>query len=287
MKKKSLKEKCLLSGIAIGFLVMLGLELFRGRLTETFIWGSWFYDVLVRGTGGIVCLLLMAYCSLSGFLTYQKGWFRSLFPVLPCFLIAINNFPFLSCILGDARIGAGARPILLYAAVCLSVGFFEEAAFRGCVFTLFFIRRKRNVLNLFLSILLSSAVFGIVHLVNLFAGASVGSVLLQVSYSFLIGGLCSIILVKTRNLWHCILFHACYNFAGGLIPECGSGTIWTAPTVILTVVVSVIVAVYVIWMLFHIRKEEIDAFFLTAQIKEKENENPNDKNKTEEGKTTC
>ena len=81
--------------------------------------------------------------------------------------------------------------------------------------------------------------------------------MLQIGYSFLIGGMCSVVLLKTGNIWYCVILHAVYNFAGGVVPNCGSGIIWDTPTVILTAVVAVAVAAYVIALLFRIKPCEI------------------------------
>jgi membrane protease YdiL (CAAX protease family) len=127
------------------------------------------------------------------------------------------------------------------------------------VFTAVLGRKGNRAVDVFWSIVISSAVFALVHLLNLFAGAGIGSVILQVGYSFLIGGMCSVVLVKTKNIWYCVILHAVYNFAGGVVPECGGGEIWDTPTIILTAVVAVLVAVYVIFMLVKIKPCEVDA----------------------------
>jgi len=110
-----------------------------------------------------------------------------------------------------------------------------------------------------------------VHLVNIFSGASPAAVILQVGYSFLIGGMCSVILIKTSNIWYCVILHAVYNFAGGVVPECGGGAIWTMPTVILTAVVAVIVAVYVVYQLIRITPDEIERFLNEKKAEEQNN----------------
>ena len=116
---------------------------------------------------------------------------------------------------------------------------------------------KKNRVGVFLAIVISSVIFGLVHLVNLFSGGSAMGVILQTGYSFLIGGMCAVILVKTKNIWYCVLLHGVYNFAGGVVPECGGGDIWNTPTVILTTAIALAVAAYVIVQIFRIRPEEI------------------------------
>ena len=220
------------------------------------------YEIGIRLFGAIVCIALMWRFSYMHLLVPKKLSIKRLLISLPFFAIAINNFPFLSVLMGDASLaGATAGGYANYAFLCFSVGLFEELAFRGCIFPLALEQTKKIASapwRVLVASVISSAVFGLVHLTNLFAGGSVGAVLLQVGYSFLIGGMCSIMLIKTQNVWYCVLFHAIYNFAGGVVPELGSGTLWTVPTVVLTAVVAVAVAVYTFVVLFRISAQEIE-----------------------------
>jgi membrane protease YdiL (CAAX protease family) len=220
------------------------------------------YEIGIRLFGAVVCIALMWRFSYTHLLVPEKLNALRLLVILPFFLIAVNNFPFLSVLMGDASLAsATADGYVKYALLCLAVGLFEELAFRGCVFVYALEQTKRissAPLRVLAASVISSAVFGLVHLTNLFAGASIGAVLLQVCYSFLIGGMCSIMLLKTQNVWYCVLCHAIYNFAGGVVPELGSGTLWTVPTVVLTAVVGVAVAVYAFVVLFRISADEVE-----------------------------
>ena len=74
--------------------------------------------------------------------------------------------------------------------------------------------------------------------------------ILQIGYSFLIGAMCSVVLLKTRNIWLCVLLHAVYDFSGTLVPTLGAGTWWDTPTVIFTVILAVATTVYLVWQFF-------------------------------------
>ena len=137
----------------------------------------------------------------------------------------------------------------------MCVGFFEESAFRGVVFLGLLRRDPHNRLWAFASIAISSAVFGLVHLINIFESSPV-AVLMQIGYSALIGAMCAVILMKTANLWLCVVIHGLFNFAGAVIPRCGVGEIWDGFTVILTVIVSLAVLAY---MIFLFVKDEMSA----------------------------
>ncbi len=236
---------------------LLAVELFRKKIFVSEVYGDMQYTVATRLLGGLACMLFIILLSPSKMLQPRTD-LKKLLVFLPCMAVAVNNFPFITFFTGRAYIDAEPMKIILYAAVCLCVGFFEEMAFRGCIFSAVLGRFGKRRFGVFISIVIASAVFGLVHLVNVFAGASVGATVLQIGYSFLIGGMCSVILIKTSNIWYCVLLHAVYNFAGGVVPECGGGVIWDMPTVVWTAVVGTAVAVYVVWLMVKIKPSEID-----------------------------
>ena len=48
------------------------------------------------------------------------------------------------------------------------------------------------------------------------------------------------------------------NVGGMLVEYLGGGTLWDAPTVVLTVIVSVAVVAYFLVLLFRMKKDEIE-----------------------------
>ena len=233
------------------------------------------YLMLSRFAGGGACIAFMIEFSFT----------RVFFPLgnkkipfwlftIPAFFIAVNNFPFVSFFAGDCSLNTDLNSILFFELLCVSVGFFEEMAFRGCVFMLVLKSRTKSKGKIFLAIFLSSVVFGLVHFINVFFGASPLSVLLQIGYSALIGALCSVVLLLTRNIWLCVILHASYNFCGGLIERFGVGTQWTVEEMIFTAIVAVVVAMYFIVLFLKMPIRLADELFenvaeLDAQESEK------------------
>jgi membrane protease YdiL (CAAX protease family) len=121
--------------------------------------------------------------------------------------------------------------------------------------------RHKTRKDVFWSIVYSSLIFGGIHIVNLFAGSSIVPVIQQLGYSFLIGAMCAVALIITRNIWMSVMLHATFNFAGGLIPTLGSGNIWDTATIIITAVLAVIVTVYMVMLFLRIDLSHIDEFF--------------------------
>jgi len=179
--------------------------------------------------------------------------------VLPALLIAVNNFPILALALGNATVEKWNLfvPLLLD---CLLIGVFEEFAFRGTLFLLLLQKHRKTRAQVIRVTVLSAAVFGLVHFANLLEGAGIIPTLLQVGYSFLIGGMCSIVLLRTGNLFYCVLIHGVYDFGGRLL-QLGSGNQWDPITVTLTVVISVLVSAWMLWMLSRTTVSDADQFF--------------------------
>ena len=261
------KKRVLMVLAAALFACLLAVEIFNKAIFSGIENGDLVYSVISRFVGGAACMIFI-YVFVTPTLLSPKTNIKRFLIFLPCMAVAINNFPFISYFTGKAYIASDARHVMLFALTCLGVGFFEEMAFRGCIFTVLLQRRKKRRIDVFFAIVLSSVVFGAVHLVNVFAGASIGSVILQVGYSFLIGGMCSVVLVWTSNIWYCVILHAVYNFAGGVVPECGGGEIWPVSTVILTTVIAVAVAAYVIYLLVKTEPAQIDRLLDNKQVEE-------------------
>ena len=137
-------------------------------------------------------------------------------------------------------------------------------AFRGVVFLTILEKRRRGARDIVIAILLSAAVFGAVHALNLFYMPPI-AVIQQIGYSFLIGAMCSVVLMKTSNIWLCVVLHALFNFCGALVPDCGSGTLWEPITITVTVIIAVLTTVYMVVAFLRLRSEELEPIYHTQQ----------------------
>ena len=165
-------------------------------------------------------------------------------------LVAVNNLPFAPFITGDMAFNehiGGLFPYILY---CLSIGILEETIFRATLLPLFVRKFGQDKKGLTLAVVVSSAVFGAMHLLNLLGGFS-PSVFLQVGDSFLIGCVCSITLLASGSVYVPILIHALFD-VGGFLLESGFvvGELWTTGNVIYTLVSSIILAIIIVIRFF-------------------------------------
>ena len=232
--------------------LLLWFEIGKPVLTDDEILQPVMTMTLTRLAGAAVFLCILLWRGYRVMNPFRRPFFRSLAISLPAWAVVINNAPLLSLRWGNAYL-THTQPhyLLWFGAECLAIGLFEEFAFRGVILLSFAETRRSTRFDLFKCILLTSAVFGAVHLANLFAGAGIGAVIRQIGYSFLIGAMCSVVLYRTANLWLCVLLHAVYDFAGDLIPTLGGGTWWDTPTVVFTVILAVAVTVFYVTVLWR------------------------------------
>lgn len=208
---------------------------------------------ITRALAGIAFLAILLQLGFKVLNPINKPFWSSVLFCLPPLALCINNMPIIPLLSDKAILDAPLWRFILLAFECLAIGLFEEMAFRGVVFLSIVEKRGDTKKSLFWSIVVSSLIFGAVHLLNIFTSSPI-AVLMQIGYSTLIGAMCSVILLKTKNIWFCVVLHAIYDFCGQLVDYCGRGVIWDTPTVILTAIVALSVAAYMIYQFIKLPK---------------------------------
>lgn len=168
-----------------------------------------------------------------------------------CFIIAVNNFPIFTVLEQFGYLSDNFGIWLNHVFSCFAIGLFEELIFRGIIYTLFVAEIfKAQKFKEIKSIIFSSLLFSLTHVINVFSGEEWYFVLLQTSYSFLTGCLFALSYFISGKLLVAIILHFIYNF-GGLLQDNGviSGGLWsvtqTVETVILSIIFAIIILIYI------------------------------------------
>ena len=227
--------------------------------------------IISRALGGLAFLILTVSCKYKVLSLFKNTSGKALLIALPALIVALNNLPFLSILSGEASVHGKWWQLGLLLAECMAVAFFEEMTFRSFVMLTVMEKRRASVRDIFVSIVITSAIFGLVHLVNLFTSSPV-AVILQILYSFLIGAMCSVVLLYTRNIWICIAVHGLFNFMGDIVPSYGNGKIiWDhIPTIVITAIVGVLAAIFYIAVFLKLRVEDTDLIYGSSKGRVKE-----------------
>ena len=195
---------------------------------------------------------------------------ENLIYLIPCFIIAIDNFPFYSYFQGNMQIiHDRATDYLCFISYCLLVGFFEECVFRGVVFSFLANTFSNDKKGFLMTYVISSVVFGTVHLLNIFSGANPLATILQVGYSTLTGGLFAFAFIKTKNILFAALTHSIYNFCGLYFTSTqglGSGVIFDFPTGLIMAIVSILVGGFVLYSVWKYPEEERNSLYQRLNV---------------------
>ena len=207
-----------------------------------------------RFLGGLVFVIIIIGFG-YGWIFKSKNIWKSMIIIIPALIISINNFPIIAFFDGRAVLTEPTYRVFLFLIECLSVGFFEEIIFRG-ILLVFLIKKLAQVKHgVFLAILISSALFGLSHIFNMFNGAGIGDTLMQIGYSFLVGMMWSVMFLKTGNIWLTMLLHATYNFFGQVMFNLGTvDGRYDTYTMLITISIAVIIVVYL--MILYKKIEE-------------------------------
>lgn len=127
------------------------------------------------------------------------------------------------------------------------VGFTEEVLFRGFLFKAILPKNHK------LAIIISSGIFGFIHITNMILGADPIQTLLQICYATALGFLFSILFYKRKSLLPCIITHCLLNS----VSVVANNDVWFASIylrVLSTVFVSVVSVVYAIYIIKQDKK---------------------------------
>ena len=255
-----LKRSAVLAATATLALCVLAYQLiFSGRAEG--VAGEMLDMIITRALGAAIFGVMLAYLGYRVFSFRASSRRMALLTFLLALLVAVNNFPIIGLATGKCLLIQPWYMLVLLAFECLAVSAFEELAFRG-VFLLYILEnRRKNKGQILLTTAIASAVFGLAHLINIVDGASLPSVALQVGYSFLIGGMCAVVLLRTHNILACVLIHAVYNFGGHLIFRLGTGSLWDTPTVIITAILGVFALIFMLYSFLTLSVSDTDKLY--------------------------
>lgn len=175
-------------------------------------------------------------------LGFHKPNTRSLKKVLFCIPVILVG---LSGLIGGMNISYGITYILSYMFLTIGVGFSEEIYFRGIICNIW---QERGATK---ACLISSALFGVCHLLNIAGGASVVKTILQICFAFFYGLVFAYIFIITESIWPCVIIHFLHDFCSFIGNDLSEST-----NIILGAVQTVVIVIYFILLFYTYRREK-------------------------------
>lgn len=134
---------------------------------------------------------------------------KKVFLLLPFILAIINNL-ILLLFVDEISLNFSLKNVVSEVIFFTGVAMLEEIVFRGVIFN-YYNKKYKNYKQPLTAIIISSILFGLVHLLNIFH-SNLSLSLMQVGYSFLMGLLFAFIYAYTNNIILCGIVHFMYNF---------------------------------------------------------------------------
>lgn len=233
-------------------------------------------DFIAEAFFALMVLVVML-LSKNGYVFSEKkvGFFKSLILGLPIFLFSILalyiNVSYLPSFDLFNTIG-----VLLFS---MSIGVAEEFLCRGWLQNEFIERYSKTRGQVILSIVLSSLIFGFMHIGNIGAGQSVFDTILQIAQATASGMFLGSVYYRSKNIWSVIFLHGFYDFSlfiteANVIKDCT--TVYNDDTSMVFSIISSIV-IMLFWILgacINLRKSKvmplIDETEVTDEVKKKD-----------------
>ena len=161
----------------------------------------------------VLMIALILFISGNGYVFSEKkvGFFKSLYYGLPMLLFSLYIFIFS---VPDAIDGFNFANFISLITLCILVGIFEELLCRAWLENEFIERFGSTKKGVLLSILLSSFVFGAMHITNLlYTPQGLFETITQVLQAMASGFLFGAIYYKTKNIWSSAFLHGFFDFS--------------------------------------------------------------------------
>lgn len=188
--------------------------------------------------GIILCLKKKKLLSYYGINNLKELEYKNLIFCLPMIIIALGNLRY------GIHINNSWDQIVYISLEALGVGFAEEILFRS------FLMKAIINKSATAAIIISSTVFGIIHIFNLLYSADTIATLAQVVYATALGLMFSMFFYKTNNIVPCVICHSSINMTNTFLPNDLSNeqlcTGW---------IIFIIPSVFYAWYLYKTEKD--------------------------------
>lgn len=225
---------------------------------------SYLTGLLEQGGVSLLMVLLMRQLGMlaEGGFTHPRVW-KALWLSWPMLVYCVINggtSPFDGTLtLDTSRPGILVLFVLLYA----SVGFIEEILFRGIILPLMLRKWGGTRRGIYMAVLLSSSIFGLLHLINLFAGRrTLLSTVSQIVYGIFFGVYFAAVLLRNRSIWPVIFTHALFDLCGNFEAVSVGGTFGlvkeaTLNNALVSALVCLPLLLYGLFILRKVRPEDL------------------------------
>ena len=245
--------------VGVLFAQQIVASIMQGSLSTAKFGADATYEIL---WAGLVLIVVLLFKNKYIFTQKREGFFESFQYIIPELLLS-SFFILLSIV----EIIRNQNPLNIYALFnlalyCLFIGIVEEFLCRGWLLNEFLERYSQNRKEVFLSIIFSSFIFGVIHFINIGDKQGFFETLVQVMNAAAGGVFLALVYYKTKNIWVVVASHAIWDFSLFLSETNSLGDCLPGPTSSYGIVMnvlrgSVLIAAYALFCYWLYRQTDL------------------------------
>ncbi len=160
--------------------------------------------------------------------------------------------------IGGLEVSRAPERLIFWLSLAILVGFVEEVSFRGLIL------RALVPRGVWLAAVVSSLLFGLMHVLNLLFGAGLDATLLKVGYATTMGFAFAAVALRTGVIWPLVVIHALVNVVAFATADATTATAVTGSDVLVSAVYAAMFTVYGILVLRGLRASPDGAVHLDS-----------------------
>ena len=150
-----------------------------------------------------------------GYIFRMGSFGATLVPGLPCLLLRLSLMVIYITQFFTGETSWVSLPVMLTGVLYLfGIGFWEEMIFRGVIGNTLAVKYATNTKGLWLTVILSAAIFSAVHLQSLLHGLPLDAMAAQLTGAFGLGLVFAAVYLRGGNLWVLVLLHTIVDVPG-------------------------------------------------------------------------
>jgi len=186
-----------------------------GRITDTGYVGTLSFRMAAQFVQTLLVLLLMWKLNVFNLSDFTfKGTLRGFLLAWVSVVTSIGQMAMNFMAVGSFVAPDPLHFIVSFLQPFIGTGLIEEVLFRGLVFFVLMKAAEQSKRGIMSAVIVSSIIFGLAHFPNLFTGANIIFVGIQIISATNIGLFFAVMYLRTKTLWIPIILHGLFNLAG-------------------------------------------------------------------------
>ena len=257
-----MNAQCFFCFLLAGFTTLCSLS--SAWFFSLFLWTlpTYFFSTVFGILWPLALTLVLGY----GYIFRTGSFGATLIPGLPCLILRLSLMIIYIIPSFTEETPWVSLPVMLTGVLYLfGIGFWEEMIFRGVIGNTLALKYATNTKGMWLTVVLSAAIFSAIHLQSLLHGLPLTAMAAQLTGAFGLGLVFAAVYLRGGNLWVLVLLHTIVDVPGSfqstfIISNTASSVIDSISELNFTSILGLL-PIHIAFTMFLLRKSKQPAIF--------------------------